>query len=98
MEILREYNGIQIPQREDGYISLTKMAQAVNKQASDFTRLKSTDEFLIALENKRGIPRALAIQVIQDGNTTGTYAHPKVAIQLLQIVEKTEIGLLSLIT
>jgi hypothetical protein len=65
---LREYNGIQIPQRHDGYINATAMCQAGGKQWSNFRQLKQTEDYVEALESVLGIPRTDLISTIQGGD------------------------------
>ncbi len=48
-DITRVFNSVEIPQREDGYINLTKMAQATNTRVQNYTRNHSTEEFLSCL-------------------------------------------------
>ncbi|MBE7384422.1 MAG: KilA-N domain-containing protein [Leptolyngbya sp. SIO1E4] len=83
---LREYNGIQIPQRPDGYINATKMCQAGEKLWGDFWRLKSTKEYLAALDSVMGIPITVAVTAIQGGDPRlqGTWIHPRLASRLAQ--------------
>ncbi len=83
--IVRTHNGIEIPQREDGYISLTKMAKATDKKVSHYTCLQSTQEFLEALSSDAGIPASELLQEFRGFNIEqGTYAHPDVAIHFAQ--------------
>ncbi len=85
--IIHEANGLQIGQRrEDGYINLTKMAQANDKKINDYLRLDSTKAFLYELSTVTGIPASgknALIQIHKGGNnknTQGTWGHPQVAI------------------
>jgi hypothetical protein len=55
--IVHEANGLQVGQRrEDGYINLTKMAQANGKKLNDYLRLETTKAFLDELSTVTGIP------------------------------------------
>lgn len=85
---LREYNGIQIPQRHDGYINATAMCQAGGKQWSEFRRLKQTEDYVEALESVLGIPRTLLIVTEQayGKEYQGTWVHPRLASRLAQWV------------
>jgi hypothetical protein len=82
--IVREANGLQIAQRrEDGYINLTQMAQANNKDLYDYLRLNTTKAFLEELSLETGIPGSKIIQVRKgrgDRVEQGTWGHPYVAI------------------
>jgi hypothetical protein len=75
--ILREFNGYQIRQREDGYVSLTDMAQATGKRFHDWHRLDSTQDLISVLSHNNGISRDI---LITSKSYQGTYGHPKVAI------------------
>jgi hypothetical protein len=80
------YNGATIQRREDGFINLTQMCQANGKQINDFFRLKSTKEYLIALESETGIPVNQLQQVFQGSGSFGggSWGHPLVALRLAQ--------------
>jgi len=85
--IVHEANGLQVGQRrEDGYINLTKMAQANGKKLNDYLRLETTKAFLDELSTVTGIPVTAKnglIQVRQGGNNKaaqGSWGHPQVAI------------------
>lgn len=80
-----DYNGQLIQRRADGFVNLTQMAQANEKQINDFFRLKSTKEYLNALESETGIPVTGLYQVFQGGKSAqGTFGHPLVALRLAQ--------------
>lgn len=82
--INHEANGLQISQRrEDGYINLTQMAHANNKDLHDYLRLKTTKAFIQELSLETGIHGSKIIQVRKGrGNRVeqGTWGHPQVAI------------------
>ena len=82
--INHEANGLQISQRQDdGYINLTEMAQANNKDLHDYLRLKTTKAFIEELSLETGIHGSKIIQVRKGrGNRVkqGTWGHPQVAI------------------
>ena len=82
--ILHEANGLQISQRyDDGYINLTQMAHANNKDLHDYLRLKTTKAFIKELSLETGIHGSKIIQVRKGrGNRVkqGTWGHPQVAI------------------
>jgi hypothetical protein len=80
-----DYNGQLIQRRDDGFVNLTQMCQANGKQINDFFRLKSTKEYLTALESETGITVTQLYQVFQGGNgSQGTWGHPLVALRLAQ--------------
>lgn len=86
--IIKTWNEKTIRWREeDQYGCLTDMAQATGKQPSDWTRLKSTAEYLLALEGSTGIPRDQLIQVNESSGSNeerGTWAHRRVCIRFAQ--------------
>src|SRR4051812_7408867 len=81
------YQGALIQQRlNDGYINATAMCKAAGKLLNDYTRLRSTQEFLVALSRSTGIPVHLLVRSILTGPNEhrGTWVHPQVAISLAQ--------------
>lgn len=70
----------------DGYIDATTLCKASNKKFSDYSRLKSTIEFVQELSSETGIPVSALIQTITGGipQFQGTWIHPQVAINLAQ--------------
>jgi hypothetical protein len=82
--INHEVDGLQVSQRiEDGYINLTQMAHANNKDLHDYLRLKTTKAFIKELSLETGIHGSKIIQVRKGrGNRVqqGTWGHPQVAI------------------
>lgn len=86
--IIHEANGLQIGQRRlDGYINLTKMAQANGKKVNDYLRLDATKAFIDELSLVTGIPASKIIQVKKgrgDRVEQGTWGHPQVATNCAQ--------------
>ena len=84
--IFREYNGIKIPQRADGYMNATKMCQAGDKLFADFWRLRPTEEYVRALSKSMGIPiDALSNSIVSGPNELrGTWVHKRLASRLAQ--------------
>ena len=84
--ILREYNGVGIPQRPDGYMNATKMCQAGGKLLGDWRRLKWVNEYLAATQRSMGIPIDQLVIVVDDGpnDLRGTWIHPRLASRLAQ--------------
>ena len=71
----------------DGYINATAMCQAAaGKLFGDYYRLRTTKEFLAALEADMGIPISELVQVVKGGVPAlqGTWVHPLVATHLAQ--------------
>jgi ParB family transcriptional regulator, chromosome partitioning protein len=81
--VLHKINDLQIGQnQEDGYINLTKMAQASGKKFNDYSRLDTTKAFINELSMDTGIPVSNLIRV-RKGKPAflqGTWGHPQVAI------------------
>lgn len=81
-----QYNGTNISflNGEDTTINATEMASAFNKSVSDWTRQKSTKEFVKTLSAVKGIPSSALIQTVRGGNEyekQGTWMHEDVAIE-----------------
>ena len=73
-------NGIRFETRKERvWVNLTDMAKATNKLVADWSRLKSTNEFLEELESIMGIPIMIS-NVGGQPETTGTWAIEEVAI------------------
>lgn len=70
----------------DGYINATAMCKAAGKQFNDYSRLKTSQEFMKELSAATGIPVAQLIQTVMGGtpNGQGTWVHPDIAIHLGQ--------------
>ncbi len=89
--IVHQVDGLQIGQsREDGYINLTKMAQASNKRINNYLRLPATKEFLKEVSTETRISASGQnglIQVRRGGDNIalqGTWGHPYVAVNFGQ--------------
>lgn len=81
------YQGAVVQQRlNDGYINATAMCKASGKLLADYTRLQTTQEFLVELSGSMGIPINLLVRSITTGPNEyrGTWVHPQVAIHLAQ--------------
>lgn len=78
--------GIIHQRASDGYVNATAMCKATGKLLADYTRLKSTNEFLEELSSDMGIPITELIETIQGGTpqNQGTWVHPDLAINLAQ--------------
>lgn len=85
--ITREVDKNPIEQRlMDGYINATALCKAAGKNYADYSRLKTTQDFLTELVSETGIPMSALIQIIRGGTPQwqGTWVHPQVAINLAQ--------------
>lgn len=84
--IIRSWNGRTIRQREDGYLCLTDMAQATGKRVQDWTDLKTTNSYLVALGTSVNIVTDQLVCTIKHGlnEQRGTWGHRKVAIRFAQ--------------
>ena len=85
--IIRSWNGRTIRQREDGYMSLTDMAQSCGKDYYEWSRLTKTKAYLDALSKKQHTGNArLLIETIKDGDMEcrGTWGDRKIAIRFAQ--------------
>ena len=67
----------------DGYINLTALAKACKKKLNDYTRLKSSQEYLQGLADDTGIvPGVLVQQQHGQGDQQATWGHPELAIDV----------------
>ena len=90
-----DFNGISVEQRlSDGFVNLTQIAQAateiegLDKQVSNYLRLKSTKAYISELATDTQIDRTL-VETSQGnftGKAQGTWAHVEVAIDYCQWV------------
>jgi len=79
--ITKDFNGLPIVFREDGYISATKASRQFGKRdARKFFENKETQEYLEVLSNLTQIPVNI-LRPSTKGRNGGTYLHPKVAIR-----------------
>jgi hypothetical protein len=84
--ILRQYEGKQIRQRDDGRFSLTDMAHATGKRVALYLDNAATEAFLQELSSDVGIPTSLLVETkkgVQSGEcpaNQGTWAHAQVAM------------------
>jgi hypothetical protein len=80
----REFNGIRIQKRDDGFWNATQICKANGKLWADYFRLKGTESFLDDLSTAMGIPIAVLVQSKEGGDSQeqGTWVHERVAIHL----------------
>lgn len=84
--LTHDYNGSKIQQRwSDEYVDLTSLAQSEGKSLADYSRLKSTTEYIKALSADMGIPISELFQINQ-GNGGHTFGHPEIAIDVAKWV------------
>jgi hypothetical protein len=70
-----------------GYVNGTQMCKANNKFLADYTKLKSTKQYLQALSNDMKILiSSLVIEVQGHGSEQSTWIHPEIAIDLARWV------------
>jgi hypothetical protein len=84
-------NGYIIESREeDGYINITNLCKAGGKEFKHWNSLDKTKQFLKSLSTAVGIPTAVLIHLGSGSKfgtteeTTGTWVHPQVAINIAQ--------------
>jgi hypothetical protein len=84
-------NGYIIESRDvDGYINITNLCKAGGKEFKDWNRLDKTKAFLKALSTAVGISTAVLIHLGTGSKfgtteeTSGTWVHPQVAINIAQ--------------
>ncbi len=84
--LTRNFNDCLIRiRKEDRYVSATDMAKASDKLFGHWNSLKSTSDYLLALEPVIGITITELVQVSQGGipENQGTWLHPKVALEVI---------------
>jgi hypothetical protein len=95
-DAIKEYKfgatDFMVPIRADGMINATALCKAGGKKLNDYTRLKTTQEYLKALENNTGIPVLDLIISDIGGNHEGTWIHRKVGYHIAQWISP-EFGL-----
>lgn len=77
------YNGNPITFQigEATMVNATEMAKPFGKQPSDWTKTKSSQEFIDSLSIVRNILRTDLMRVVQGGSMQGTWMHEDVAIE-----------------
>ena len=80
--ITKDFNGLPIVFREDGYINMTKAAKHFGKDLSNFTRSPETLAYLAAFGQTVEYMDCLMIHAKRGGakGTAGTWCHPKLAV------------------
>lgn len=79
----KDFNGLPIVFREDGYINMTKAARDFGKDLKEFFKNKGTKEYIKAMEVMGGIPPITLKQAKKGYHANpdvGTYGHPKLAV------------------
>lgn len=89
--VTKDFNGLPIVFREDGYINMTKAAKHFGKDLSNFWRLPSTQEYLYALADM-AFETGNSVKITElpgggysfteskKGRYGGTFCHPKLAV------------------
>lgn len=77
--ITKDFNGLPIVFREDGYINMTKAAKHFKKKLSHLWDSPQTQEYLEALSQLPGF-RGVELVITKKGRYGGTMVHPKMAV------------------
>ncbi len=81
--IVHQVDNLLIGQsRQDGYVNLTKMAQASGKRLNNYLRLPVTKKFLeeLSLETRISVSKLIQTRKGKPSHLQGTWGHPYVAI------------------
>lgn len=80
--IVREYKGVKIRERADGYQCITDMAKAAGKLVGNYMQNADTKAFIKELAFDIGIPISTLIEKRKGGDRTeqGTWVHPYLAL------------------
>ena len=84
--VVYDYKGSQISfmSGENTMINATQMAKPFNKRTNDWLSLKQTNELIISLSAKTGIPATGLVIVNQGGNNQGTWLYEDLALIFAQ--------------
>lgn len=84
--ITKDFNGLPIVFREDGYINMTKAAKHFKKKPIEFLRLPSTDEYLEAMAEYLKVEKSHLAYTKRGGRKgeAGSWCHPKMAVRFAQ--------------
>ena len=93
IEIQKElvFEGFTILSRDDGFINATEMCRIRNKKFNDWTRLDSTKELIIALQNQENLETGKTDSKIIDiklGKNACSWIHPDLAVHLALWIDK----------
>lgn len=87
------YNGTDITflsGNGDVMVNATEMAKPFGKLVADWTRQKSTNEFISSLSSVKGIPISALVQVVKGGTSEqGTWMHEDVAMEFARWLSPT---------
>lgn len=77
--ITKDFNGLPIVFREDGYINMTKAAKHFGKKLSNFWDSQQTADYLWAMSQ---FPEFQVVEITEakKGRYGGTFCHPKLAV------------------
>lgn len=76
--ITKDFNGLPIVFRGDGYFNATKTAKHFGKRLQDFFDNKDTMKYISALQNLTLI--GVSFKEARGGRNGGTWLHPKLAV------------------
>jgi hypothetical protein len=79
ISITKDFNGLPIVFREDGYINMTKAAKHFGKKLSHFWDSPQTKEYIEALSQMPGF-RGIKLVITSRGRYGETWVHPKMAV------------------
>lgn len=84
--VVYDYKGSQISfmSGENTMINATQMAKPFNKRTNDWLSLKQTNELILSLSAKTGIPATGLAIVNQGGNNQGTWLYEDLALIFAQ--------------
>lgn len=84
--VVYDYKGSQISfmSGENTMINATQMAKPFNKRTNDWLSLKQTNELILSLSAKTGIPATGLVIVNQGGNNQGTWLYEDLALIFAQ--------------
>ncbi|MFT3849676.1 MAG: BRO family protein [Propionivibrio sp.] len=77
--ITKDFNGLPIVFREDGYINMTKVADSFGKNLKDFFKTSGTQRYMKALSKMGQIGPNILKQATR-GRTPGTYVCPELVV------------------
>ena len=83
---LKNNTELSIPVTKDGYVNVTKLCKAGDKEYSHWKENKNSEATIQALERSIGIPRDLIIKDIKTGKneSRGTFVHRRLALIIAQ--------------
>ncbi len=77
--IIKDFNGLSIVFREDGYINMTKAAKHFGKKLESFFDSPTTKEYMKELLKMPGF-QGIKLVITSRGRNGETWVHPKMAV------------------